>query len=415
MTCETISLQGRGVSFALAEAEVIWLDILRDAIRGTLLPAYGEDARWWGKRLDPPPLLPPSRRDLRRYAVRMLGVYPARGCPYTCNFCSVIKIAGRQVRSQPVDTTIASLKAAVAGGVRMVMFTSDNFNKYPDVGELLAAMIEEKIRLPFFVQCDAQIFRQEDLVAQLARAGCFQMFVGVESFSREALRGAHKLQNHPEQYGRIVELCRKNGITSHFSNILGFPSDTEEGIREHAQTLRGLAPDVASFYVLTPIPGTEQYDDFLAEGLITEENLDRFDGSMVTWRHPHLEPERLTSLLFRCYTDFFAARNVLPRLAAYAAARWDFRTTAGLLAMAGAGLQARLGARRRVHPMSGGIARVRRDRADDYLPLRRSLFGIDRVPLPRSLALTAADEEINRRAKLAVIGKGRGRSVDLTK
>jgi len=405
MTCDTTCLQGRGVSFALAEAEVIWQSILRHAIEGELLPTYGEDGRW-GERLDPPPLLPLSRRDLRRYAVRMFGIYPARGCPYTCNFCSVIKIAGRQVRSQPVATTIASLKAAAAGGVRMVMFTSDNFNKYPDVGELLAAMIEEKIRLPFFVQCDTQIFRQEELVAQLARAGCFQMFVGVESFRREALRDAHKLQNHPEQYGRIVELCRAHGITSHFSNIIGFPSDTEEGIREQTETLRALAPDVASFYVLTPIPGTEQYDDFLQEGLITEEDLDRFDGTTVTWRHPLLAPERLTDLLFRCYRDFFSMRNFLPRLASYASEHWDFRKAAGLQAMAGAGVQSRIGIARRVHPMSGGIGRVRRDRAADYLPLRRRLFGFDRVPLPRSLALTAADQEINRRAKLVGIGRG---------
>jgi hypothetical protein len=152
--------------------------------------------------------------------------------------------------------------------------------------------------------------------------------------------------------------------------------------------------------VLTPIPGTEQYDDFLHEGLITEDDLDRFDGTTVTWRHPNLESERLTSLLFRCHGDFFAARKVLPRLASHAAARWDFRTTAGLLAMADAGIQAWDGIRRRVHPMSGGIGRVRRDRAADYLPLRRGRFGIDSVPLPRSLALTAADEEINRRAKL---------------
>src|SRR6185436_12705736 len=199
----------------------------------------------------------------------------------TCNFCSVIKIAGRQVRSQPVATTIASLEAAAAAGVRLVMFTSDNFNKYPEVSELLAAMIEEKIRIPFFVQCDTQIFR------------------------REALRDAHKLQNHPEQYGRIVELCRAHGITSHFSNILGFPGDTEEGIREHAETLRELDPDIASFYILTPIPGTEQYDDFLDRGLITEDNLDRFDATAVTWRHPLLSPASLTALLYRCYRDFY--------------------------------------------------------------------------------------------------------------
>ena len=36
----------------------------------------------------------------------MVGIYPARGCPYSCNFCSVVKIAGKKVRSQPVETTV---------------------------------------------------------------------------------------------------------------------------------------------------------------------------------------------------------------------------------------------------------------------------------------------------------------------
>src|SRR5204862_3289548 len=46
MTCDTSMLQGRGVSFALAEAEMIWLPILRDAIRGQLAPVYSESQRW---------------------------------------------------------------------------------------------------------------------------------------------------------------------------------------------------------------------------------------------------------------------------------------------------------------------------------------------------------------------------------
>jgi len=405
MTCDTSDHHGRGVSFALAEAEVIWPAILRDAVHGELQPTYGAEGRW-GERLEPPALIPPSRRDLRRYAVRMLGVYPARGCPYLCNFCSVIKIAGHQVRSQPVATTIASLKAAAAAGVRLVMFTSDNFNKYPDVVELLSAMIEERIRIPFFVQCDAQIHRQEELVELLGRAGCFQMFVGAESFSREALRGAHKLHNHPEHYARIVELCRAHGITSHFSNILGFPTDTEEGIREHAETLAALAPDVASFYVLTPIPGTEQYDDFLAQGLITESNLDRFDSTAVTWSHPRIAPDRLLDLLFGCYREFYSARKIAARFATYARTHWDFRTGWALEGIVAYGIQSRVAAAQRTHPMAGGTARVCRDHAADYLSLRRSRFGFDLAPLPHSLALTAADEEINRRAKLPIAATG---------
>src|SRR5262249_13816217 len=148
--------------------------------------------------------------------------------------------------SQSVETTIASLRNAQAGGVRLVMFTSDNFNKYAEAQELLQQMIAENIRIPFFVQCDTQIAKQEELVGLMARAGCFEMFVGVESFSRKTLLAAHKAQNHPSAYGDIVRLCRSYGIVSHFSNIIGFPDDTERTIGEHLGVLRELSPDVAS-------------------------------------------------------------------------------------------------------------------------------------------------------------------------
>ena len=172
-------------------------------------------------------------------------------------------------------------------GVRFVMFTSDNFNKYPQASELLERMIEERIRIPFFVQCDVQVSKDEAFIELLGRAGCFQMFVGVESFRRQTLIAAHKAQNHPETYGEIIRLCRKNGITTHFSNIIGFPGDSTADIREHLTVLRALDPDVASFYILTPVPGTEQYGDFLEAGIITEPNLDRWLSAM------QLEADRL--------------------------------------------------------------------------------------------------------------------------
>jgi radical SAM superfamily enzyme YgiQ (UPF0313 family) len=397
MTCDTTMLQGRGVAFALSEAELVWKTILEDGLAGELAPVYGRQQRWeqW---LDPPVLQPPSRRDLARYAVPMLGVYPARGCPYSCNFCSVIKIAGHRVRSQPLETTLASLRAAKRAGVRLVMFTSDNFNKYPEVRELLDAMITERIELPFFAQCDAQIHRQEDLVERMARAGCHQIFVGAESFNTEALRGAHKFHNDPARYAKIVALCRENGITSHFSNILGFPPDTERGILEHLVTLRELAPDVASFYVLTPVPGTEQYDDFLRDGWITEKNLDRYDGTCVTWRHPNLSNEDLRRLLFRCYRDFYRPADVASKLFRLLRGQRDYRLFSTLFAVFALSAMSRLAAAKRLHPMAGGIARVRRDSVADYAALRRRVFGIDLAPRPASLVLSKADDELNRRA-----------------
>jgi hypothetical protein len=74
----------------------------------------------------------------------------------------------------------------------------------------------------------------------------------------------------------------------------GFPQDTQQEIDEHLEALREMDPTWASFYILCPIPGTEQYDDFLAGGLITEKNLDRFDTTCLTWRHPYFSRERLS-------------------------------------------------------------------------------------------------------------------------
>src|SRR5262245_23110229 len=173
MTCDTSMLHDHGISFALAEAESVWSSILEDALSGSLRSTYGEQSRW-SEHLDPPVMQPLPARDLRRYTVPLMGIYPARGCPFTCNFCSVIQIAGRKVRSQPVETTVASLRAARDAGVRMILFTSDNFNKYPQATELLERMIEEDVRVPFFVQCDAQVYKQPEFLKLLGEAGCFQ-------------------------------------------------------------------------------------------------------------------------------------------------------------------------------------------------------------------------------------------------
>jgi hypothetical protein len=398
MTCDTSMLRGSGISFSLSEAETVWPTILSDAIAGELRPFYGEGQRWQ-EVLTAPVITPPPRRDLRRYIAPMMGVYPARGCPYTCSFCSVIKIAGRAIRSQPVETTIDSLRAAKRAGVKMIIFTSDNFNKYPDADALLDAMIAEKIRLPFFVQCDTQIARQEGLVEKLSRAGCFQIFVGVESFSRQTLLAAHKGQNHPHLYSEIVRLARRHRILSHFSNIIGFPEDRPEDIARHFELLVEMDPDLASFYILTPIPGTEQYDAFLERGWIHEPNLDRYDGSCVTWRHPALTEQEWTDTLFRAYRKFYSMGRV-PRTAMLTRPRRDFGL-GSLLHGVGLHLFSRYAAWQRMHPMSGGVGRVRRDQLSDFMPYRRKLFGFELAPLPSSLQLSPEEAALNRGAKIS--------------
>jgi hypothetical protein len=383
MTCDTSPFHGRGVSFSLAEAELVWQEILEDALRGELQPIYGAGRRW-AAELPNVIVDPPSPADLARYWAPMLGLYPVRGCPYRCNFCSVIKISGRQVRSPEISSILESLHRAKRGGIEMIMFVSDNFNKFPRVRELLQGMIDERLNLRFFCQCDTQVGKDPELVALLGRAGCFEMFVGAESFSRDALKRVGKYHNHPSSYADIVRWCEQAGIRAHFSNIIGFPDHDGAAIDHHLEVLKTLRPKVASFFILTPIPGTEQYDEYRRAGLITEPNLDRFDATNLTWTHPNLSARELLDQLYRCYVDYHGFllrtnRDLTPE---------DQRIA----------IFNRFTASQRMHPMAGGIDRVRVDAAADYAELRRAAYDIDLAPLPDSLRLSVHDETLNRDA-----------------
>ena len=386
MTCDTTSLQGRGVSFALAEAELIWHEILEDAIAGELQQVYGAGQRW-ADQLPSVVINPPSPAELARYGVPLLGLYPVRGCPYQCNYCSVIKISGRSVRSPDIETSLESLRRAKRSGVQVINFVSDNFNKFPQVRELLQAMIDEHIDLPFYCQCDTQIAKDPELIELLGRAGCYEMFVGVESFNRKTLKKAGKHHNHPKQYADIIRLCNEAGIRPHFSNIIGFPDDDESEVAHHLEVLRTLQPRKASFYVLTPVPGTEQYDDFRRAGWIYERNLDRFDGSYPTWTHPNLSHDRLENLLYQCYVNYYGFLLKVGGLTDD-----DMRFA----------VFCRYTAAHRRHPMAGGIDPTRLDTATDYAALRRAVYDIEFAPLPDSLRLSPNDEALNRRANWGV-------------
>ena len=400
MTCSTAEFQNRGISFAVAEAETIWLTILRDAASGELQPLYGAEQRW-ATELDPAVLVPPPPSELKHYLSKMMGVYPVRGCPFTCNFCSVIKIAGRSLRSQPIETTMATLHRAKAAGIKTIIFTSDNFNKYPEAPALLRAMADDKLELQFFCQCDSQIADQEELMSLMSKANCWQIFVGVESFNRKTLLKAQKGHNHPEKYGKIVEMCREYGISSHLSNIIGFWDDVEESILDHVSTLSKIGPTIASFYILSPIPGTEQYADYLSRGLITESNLDRFDTTTPTWRHPRLTWGDLHRLFKTCYRKFYTLRHMTNNVRYLKPRPGTAKSEYSFLIKTSA--FARYSAFRGVHPFSGGMGKVRRDHLREDVALRERTYGRSLFPLPLNLELSKADQELNRNAKLVRI------------
>lgn len=405
ITCDTSMhyAQNGRLSFALSEAETIWSSILTDAARGGLKQCYGTESRWTAK-LPPLDLMPPSRKDLQRHIVPMVGYYAERGCAMDCSFCAIPEMAGKRERSQPLENVLTNIRTIRQSGVKRLMFTADNFNQWSLAKQVMRAMVEDGLRIPFFCQCTTVLWKDEEFWDIASRAGCRQIFFGVESTSREVLRAEHKHQNDPRNYRRLVELGIKYHIEVGFSNMIGFPSQTRGDVLEQLAVINELGPYYTYWYIMTPMPGTRDYADY-RHRFPLDPDLSRYDATQSVFAHPNFAPGELEELLYHCYSTSYRLGNALKRAASYR----PRSLPASVWGQIKNSLFIWLCAHKHRHPMQGGLLPLKADHEDDYRPYREMTFGFrGHYPLPDNRPLSSADREMNRLinpATLAEISK----------
>lgn len=378
LTNNVDNLYGRGINFALSEGQLIMGQILEDAINeGQLQNFYGKDQRW-AKVIESGLVEPP---EFKNHGFYMVGYTPAAGCPFTCTFCTVWEAFGNLVRVRPFDKVIANLKLFEQRGVQILMFTSDNFNKIPGVKDLLRQMIEENIRIPFFVQCDTQLSEDEELVQLMALANCTQVFIGLETLNEDNLDEVHKVhnkgthkQNTFEKTQKLLNLLRKYKINSHLSTIICFPKDKLINFNEHIDAVKTLNPNIASFYPLTPVPGTIDFARYMKNGLIREKNMDLYDCTHNVWNHPYFSPQMIEDLLYRAYREFYTFKHLVSHAKdIYNRSKPGIAEDIAISTMYH--LYSKYSSYVRSHPMRGGFYNVAIDSAKDYRHLRRQYYG----------------------------------------
>jgi hypothetical protein len=180
-------------------------------------------------------------------------------------------------------------------GVSHCFFTDDNLARNPRWRELFAGLIrlreEEGIPFTFMMQSDlaARKLPGGNFFTLAARAGCNQVFFGVESVNRENLRSQEKFQNQVSEYEDLVAHCHSLGIACHAGYILGLPFDTPVGLQQDIAELQRIGFDSASFYILTPLPGSKDHQRWWRERRWMDKDFNTYDSA-----HVAVVPERMT-------------------------------------------------------------------------------------------------------------------------
>jgi radical SAM superfamily enzyme YgiQ (UPF0313 family) len=297
-----------GLTSDLREAMVKGITLVAGEVEGNRLPKIVEDvvsgrAEPLYNFLTPTPDLSNiptprlTKEDMKGFASAYGTIDTGRGCVFTCDFCTIINVQGRSMRcrepGQVVDFVRRSYREA---GIAHCFFTDDNIARNPRWRDLFAGLIrlreDEKIPFTFMMQSDlaARKIPPGDFFILAARAGCTQVFFGVESVNRDNLRSQEKFQNQVSEYKGLVEHCHSLGITCHAGYILGLPFDTTKTIREDIGALQGIGFDSASFYILTPLPGSKDHQRWWREHRWMHEDFNTYDST-----HVAVKPERMTS------------------------------------------------------------------------------------------------------------------------
>ena len=311
ITPEIQELIDCGVTVVKGEVEETWGDILRDAAEDRLKPLY--DFLGCKPDIYDRPLPKVEQQYLKRFIISNFGTIDcSRGCPFNCSFCSIINVQGKEMRVRSPERLTESIRENYhKHRLYFYFFTDDNFARNRCWKEVFEALIrlreEEHIPLHFMIQVDTQSHNIPGFVQLAARAGCTQVFIGMESINPKNLKAAGKTQNNVQDYKNLIATWHNAKIATHVAYIFGFPYDTPDSIREDVKRLQDeLGVEQASFFMLTPIPGSRDHARMVQNGETMSPDLNEYDSFHETTRHPNFAPGELSAAYQSAWKDFYA-------------------------------------------------------------------------------------------------------------
>jgi radical SAM superfamily enzyme YgiQ (UPF0313 family) len=259
---------------AIGECDEVWPQIIADAWAGRLQPRYTGRL----STLDGTVKFGRARQNLQpvngKYTVAALQT--SRGCPVGCEYCSVTRFNGPDIRRRDIDDIVAEWNATPQ---KFIFVVDDNFfgvgPKHAEwAKDLLRQIIKRGKKRLWFSQTTLNMADDPEGLSLAYKAGCRGMLVGFESFNEATLKKYHKGINRKnlDRYQELVAGFHHAGIAVFGGFIIGSDEDTADTAADTALTAVKIGVDIIQITNLTLLPGTKLFERFQAEGRIFATN-----------------------------------------------------------------------------------------------------------------------------------------------
>jgi hypothetical protein len=325
------------------DGDLAWAGVIDDCVAGRPQRIY-EAGRVGGSsfkaaRWD---LLPPNR-------YMWASVQTVRGCPKHCSFCSVWRTDGQQPRQREVDPVVSEIVELRRRGFRFIALADDNF--YPvSLGDLAQArrradhtrlheleslraerfaLMAQLAKLPedmvFFTQITMEAAEDTEFLDAMRKARIRGALVGIESVTPDGLKDVYKGFNLAGD--ALVERLRtfsEHGVHVLGSFIFGLPSDRPETFEATEAIAERAGVTFAQFVMLTPFPGTVDFERWEREAADAKVEIDGVPVSRhwlipqasrpkVYSPHPVMQPDEIRQRTQSTWDRFYSMPKVWER------------------------------------------------------------------------------------------------------
>ena len=162
---------------------------------------------------------------------------------------------------------------------------------------------ERELKIKFVIETHLRILDSE-LIQLLKKSGLKAVKVGIESADTEVMKNESRYTiSQDKQLLKIREL-EKNKIQVSSMYIIGFPSDSQDTIKNTIDYAISLNTTYAQFSIWTPYPGTPVFNEY--KDKIINKNYEYFDQYSLVYKHKIFDSNQVRTYLDKAYSKYYS-------------------------------------------------------------------------------------------------------------
>lgn len=236
----------------------------------------------------------PNRKSVERYRDKYYYMFhnpcalikTSYGCPYNCSFCFCKEITNGNYYTRDIEDVFNELENIEEEEIYIV--DDDFLYDVNRLYEFIDGLKSRNIKKRFLIYGRADfIAENEELISSFKEVGLQAVIVGIESVREKDLVEYHK-GTTKEVNEKCISILKSLDIELYATMIL--PLDfTREDFKELRSWLRNLDVRFVNLQPLTPLPGTDIFEEYVPKLIVDREDYAKWDLAHIV-----LEPEHMS-------------------------------------------------------------------------------------------------------------------------